>query len=387
MKALVIDNIIFYKNLKTGEYYSPGIYSDQFFKRYLKVFDKIKIVAKIKETTNYNKMEKIDTSKVEIVELPGYKGLKEMFCNLPTIIKKFYKIEEDCNCSILRVVQLESIFAVVFGRLRKPYVVEVVNDPKSIKPKYSIERIVSMYAMRYFLKNAVGTSYITEYILQEKYPCRGMKDEKYFYSNYPTLDLFDEEIEGPRKYPQKINKLKIIHVANVIQGVTKGHMTLIEAAEKVIKKGYDIDVTFIGDGESKIVFEKIVKEKKLGSKIHFIGRLPCHKDVLLKMKEADLFVFPSYNEGQGRVNIEAQAVGLPCLASNVGGIVELFKKEYLFDPKDSDGFSEAIIFLYNHPEELEKMSKENINNVKKFSYSYVSEKRTEFYERLREIAR
>ena len=387
MKALIVDNIILYKDSLSCDYYSPSIVDNLFFSRYLDVFEEIKVIAKVFPLEKGNKnLIKIDCSRIQIVELPAYHGIKQMLRCLPDIKKAYKNIEVDCFCSILRVVQLESIFAIIFGKLKKPYAVEVVNDAETQFTPWFPVGMVAVCAMRYFVKHAIGVSYITEYALQKKYPCTKQKkphSKKYFYSNYPTLDLMDEEILLPKVYPSHISELNIVHVANNMNGNAKGHVTLIKILKQMTKFGYNAKVTFIGDGPSKIEYEELIEEYNLEDRVIFLGKIADHKKVLEFMRKADIFVFPSRGEGMGRVNIEAKAVGLPCLASSTGGIVELFDDEYLFDPDDVDGFVTKLCYLFDNPQELSEMSKKNIESITKYAYSNVKKRRMDFYRQLR----
>ena len=98
-------------------------------------------------------------------------------------------------------------------------------------------------------------------------------------------------------------------------------------------------------------------------------------------------VFPSKSEGLPRTIIEAMAVGLPCIASNVGGLPELLDKEYLFAPTDVQGIVEKICYLINNPQELENMSKKNIANVKQYSSDLLMKRRIAFYENLKQCVK
>lgn len=391
MKALIVDNIILYKCL--GKYYAPSIYNNQFFERYLSHFTTIRVVAKVyrEDKIDFYKYIPLDTSRIEVIEIPPYRGIKALLKVIGKVAGKYHKIGDGCDCAIMKVVQLESIFAVLFGRLGIPYCIEVVNDPKTISEGFSLVKTISVAAMNYFVRHAIGVSYITKRVLQEKYPCKGMTDsgrrQGYFYTNYPTIDLSLEKDIVPRIYPKKMDTLKILHVSNVIESDAKGQTTVLKAIKYVSERGIRIDAIFLGEGSFVSELKKMASDLGIEGLVHFKGRVADHDLVMNFFKEADLFVFPSRSEGQGRVNLEAESVGLPCLASRVGGIVELFDDKYLFDPDDYVGFGESIIRLFNNPTELEQMSARNIDVAREFEYSKAKEARDLFYEKLKSVAR
>ena len=78
------------------------------------------------------------------------------------------------------------------------------------------------------------------------------------------------------------------------------------------------------------------------------------------------------------------AVGLPCLSTPVAGIPELLDEKYLFDPQDYRGFASKVEHLMNAPDELLKMSVENIEKAKAFTSDVLETRRTSFYKCLRE---
>ena len=64
--------------------------------------------------------------------------------------------------------------------------------------------------------------------------------------------------------------------------------------------------------------------------------------------QADLFVLPSLHEGSPNALIEAMGLGLPCIATDVGGIKDLIDNEkngILVPPKNSDALSNALHHL------------------------------------------
>ena len=75
--------------------------------------------------------------------------------------------------------------------------------------------------------------------------------------------------------------------------------------------------------------------------------------------DADIFIFPTYKEHTGSVQIEAMAAGLPIISRDIGGISEVVKNAYngYLMPYNSneDEWVEKINYLIEHPEERKRM--------------------------------
>ena len=77
--------------------------------------------------------------------------------------------------------------------------------------------------------------------------------------------------------------------------------------------------------------------------IHFLGRRDNIPELL---KAMDVFVLSSVAEGVPRVVLEAMAAGVPCIATNVGGVSEILNNGefgHLIHPRDPDAMAEAMI--------------------------------------------
>lgn len=117
----------------------------------------------------------------------------------------------------------------------------------------------------------------------------------------------------------------------------KGIFELSEAIESLKEPPKAV---FVGDGPAKSM---------LTQKGHIVtGQVPNHKvrDYLLA---ADMFVLPSYSEGMPTVVIEALALRVPVICTDVGGVASLFGKHrhLLIKPKSAQALAEAIA-LYEH---------------------------------------
>jgi len=94
-------------------------------------------------------------------------------------------------------------------------------------------------------------------------------------------------------------------------------------------------------------------------------------------------VLPSIHEGLGLVILEAMSVGLPVVATNVGGIPEVVKDGYnglLFEPRNWKDLAEKITFLLNDDEMRERMGKNAKKSVHGMTWTKTAREYTRIYE-------
>ena len=93
-------------------------------------------------------------------------------------------------------------------------------------------------------------------------------------------------------------------------------------------------LVLIGDGPDRGAAEYIVRKKKLGRDVHFLGK---QDRVYQLLGQADLFLLPSDMESFGLAALEAMACEVPVVATNVGGLPEVVEHGidgYLFTPRE-----------------------------------------------------
>lgn len=93
----------------------------------------------------------------------------------------------------------------------------------------------------------------------------------------------------------------------------KNYSFLLNAFSKVCKEHDNFHLVLVGDGEERDKLENLVKSLSIEKNVIFYGTT---QDVPGIMSAMDLFVLPSLYEGLVLVLVEAQAIGLPCLASS-----------------------------------------------------------------------
>ena len=102
----------------------------------------------------------------------------------------------------------------------------------------------------------------------------------------------------------------------------KGQDMLIDAAEELVKRGHDIEVSFIGQGCDEQAIRDQIKCKGLDSRVHLCG--VCTQEHLKEhIADYDLLVQPSRIEGFGLTVAEAMAAHVPVVVSNLNALVEV----------------------------------------------------------------
>lgn len=94
----------------------------------------------------------------------------------------------------------------------------------------------------------------------------------------------------------------------------------------------NFEAWFLGDGSQRASLEKLAADLELNQVVRFFGYLERPLEVL---KDADLFILPSFKEGFGLACIEAIQCGIPVVVSRSGGMTEYISdgvNGYLFEP-------------------------------------------------------
>ena len=95
----------------------------------------------------------------------------------------------------------------------------------------------------------------------------------------------------------------------------------------------------------------------------------------------DVFVLPSLTEGLPVSLLEAEAAGLPVIASRIGGIPDIFNDNgYLIDVNDENALIESILSLTNDDIRAEK-GKNSKEIAKQYSADKVARKYEELYKK------
>jgi len=137
----------------------------------------------------------------------------------------------------------------------------------------------------------------------------------------------------------------------------KGIDVLIQAAERLGSDDPDLHVRVAGRGAEREALERQLAAAGLAARFRLLGH---HDDIQGLLEAADLFVLPSRSEGQPNAVIEAMAMGLPVVATNVGGVPEVARHEVealLVSPEDPAALADACAQVLADPGFAERLSR------------------------------
>ena len=168
-----------------------------------------------------------------------------------------------------------------------------------------------------------------------------------------NLDEFNKnKIEISKSFIDSNKFNLVVGIVGVFDEL-KGHIYLFNAIKKMTKN--KIACLVVGDGREKKKLLDYVNKNNLNEFIFFTGYV---ENVQKYLKLIDVLVLPSTQESFPRVMIEAMAMGVPVIGSNVGGIPEAVindKTGIIIPPRNSMAIIEAIMRFISEPGLAKKM--------------------------------
>jgi len=158
----------------------------------------------------------------------------------------------------------------------------------------------------------------------------------------------------------------------------KGIEEFLKAAEDISKSNDNVKFVIAGwmdeSNPSCISMRKLEKYLSNG-KIVYLGEISEVRELLYL---TDVFVLPTYREGFPRSVMEAMAMNVPVITTNVPGANEVVTHNYdgiVIEPQNVRVLSEAIIALLNNQSLVRKLSVNGrVSAEKKFSEKIIFEK-------------
>jgi colanic acid/amylovoran biosynthesis glycosyltransferase len=129
----------------------------------------------------------------------------------------------------------------------------------------------------------------------------------------------------------------------------KGFLFAILGVRALREMGLEVEYSIAGTGSGLEELQYTISRLGLDGCVHLLGDCP-HEEVFEMMRKSELYIQPSVQEGFCNSLIEAQATGLLCIGTRVGGIPEnIIEGEtgWLVEPYDWEQLAHCVIKVVN----------------------------------------
>ncbi|MEV7578643.1 MULTISPECIES: glycosyltransferase family 4 protein [unclassified Microbacterium] len=303
----------------------------------------------------------------ETIALPHYIGLRQSVLRLPATWAAVRRSVGGADLVLVKVPGVLGTLATLSARRRGiPVAAEVVGDAEGVLRSGALGaagrllRPVVGMVTRLVVRRARAVRYVTERELQRRYPPAPHAEV----ASFSDVVIADE----PRWKGTEDGAPHLVSVGSVDQ-LYKGHHHLIEALGRIRDEFPTVTLTVVGSGRRMPFLHETAREQGVPDAVRFTGYLGDPAEVEAVLAEATLFVLPSLTEGMPRALIEAMAIGVPAIASRVGGVPELLPPSATFDPGDVTAMTRLLRELLRSPERRRELSTAGIAATRRFSPS------------------
>ena len=359
--------------------------TNRLWERYLAVFDCVKVVARVSARKKDIKKENLaSNSRVSFIDLPYYVGIGQ-YLGVRSQIKQILSDTLIAgNAYICRIPgTLGGMAASILQKRNIPYGVEVVGDPWDVfapgafkHPLRIVLRYQGYWSLKRSVKYAMAVLYVTKEQLQKRYPAL----EARWIGNASNVMIKSESVPPQAHVLRKKERYELISVGSLAQ-MYKAPDVVIQALVLLKERGVNVHVTWLGDGVYKENMQEYAHSLGVGDMITFAGAVSM-ETVAEYLRASDIFILVSRTEGLPRALIEAMAEGLPCVATNVGGIPELLEDAMLIPKNDAKALADKVAYLLRDIEEANRQAEVNYLQAKDYYDVVLQKRRNDFYRHL-----
>ena len=165
----------------------------------------------------------------------------------------------------------------------------------------------------------------------------------------------------------------------------KNWETLLAAVAQVMQTRADVRLVLIGEGSEQDVLEKYSEDLGVAARVEFVGNVPFD-DIPGYLKAADLFGFASVTETQGLVTMEAISAGLPVVAVEGTGTIDVIDhgQQGLLTPNDGQALAQAIVQVLDDETLHSRFKEAAWQKAQSFEIKLQAEKLLDVYQQAQE---
>jgi glycosyltransferase involved in cell wall biosynthesis len=317
----------------------------------------------------------------------GIKGIRPLGALTYMTTLGIYLLAHRKEYDIIHVHQAlyPAFVSVLIGKqiLNKPVIVKTASSGMTSDIKQLEQIPLGSFQLRYLLRNMKCLVAVSR---------AGGKEFNDIGFPESKIQYIPNGVFLPRGKKTNYNQVKNVITTSRLSE-EKGIDILLKAWAYVAGQEKDLKLTIAGDGPLAGELARLSESLGLRESVTFVGMI---HNVMDYLKNADLFVLPSRTEGLSNALLEAMSYGLPCIATKVGGNIELIGEDdhkqimpgkfkvakygLLVSPDDVEGISEAMLYLVRDEAEREEMgNKGRLYIEKNYSVDLIADKYIALY--------
>ena len=150
----------------------------------------------------------------------------------------------------------------------------------------------------------------------------------------------------------------------------KGHAYLIAAVDALRKKGINVRLEIAGEDEKgghgyRKELEQLVQDLNLGEIVTFLGSI-SEESLKLALEKAHIFILASLDEGVPVAPMEAMAMEIPVVVTDVGGVTELVDNGIdgiVVPPQNSDAIVNSVLQIVKSQDLAMRLSRNGRDKI------------------------
>lgn len=228
------------------------------------------------------------------------------------------------------------------------------SDFRDSKLRSWLRRLMSRYADAFIANSYGARDYLIEAV--------GAKPESVFTRTYlvPDAKTLQQSLENNQSANLVEKRPIFLYVGRITP--RKGLDVLLKACAILQSQGYeDYTLLVIGRGEQQTELEAFTKDHNLEPQVKWIGWVE-YGNLGTYFQQADVFVFPTFEDIWGMVALEAMVFGKAVMCSKWAGAAEMVTdgiNGYIFDPYKPQELASAMCRFIDEPELINSMGNQS----------------------------
>ena len=213
-----------------------------------------------------------------------------------------------------------------------------------------VRRILVRFADAFVCNSNAGKKYLMEAL--------NVPEDKIFTRTYlvPDAGALMKPLEETELPSWQLKSPIFLYVGRIT--ARKGIKTLLEACAILKSQGYvDYSLLIVGKGEQREELEAFIKERDFEEQVIWAGWVE-YGNLGSYFQQADVFVFPTFEDVWGMVVPEAMVFGKPVLCSNGAASCELIvsgENGYIFEPSSAKELADKMQIFLDNPDLIQSM--------------------------------